>query len=133
MLTLIQAEAAISAAKAKASELGITVSISVVDEHGEIIALSRMDGAIVISPAFACTKAYTSAVLGMPTHNLQPYAAEDKPYFGINTLLSGKLTTIAGGVPIIVAGMRIGAIGVGGSSDTSQDLQCAQAGVGVFK
>ncbi len=124
-MTLEQAKRALEASEKKARELGVAVSTVIVDSHGGIIAVSRMDGALPISPRFALQKAVTSASLGMPTENLAHYATEGKPYFGITTLFGGELTCIAGGYPVMVQGGLTGGIGVGGSANVNQDAQCA--------
>jgi len=129
MITLEKAKKALTASEKKAGELGVQVSTVVVDEHGTIIASSKMDEAFYVSPKFALTKAFTAANLKMPSEGLLPYAAENKPYFGVNTLFGGKLTAIAGGIPVKMHGKVVGAVGVGGSADTSQDAQCAQEAV----
>lgn len=133
MITLKKAREAIEASEKKATELGVAVTTVVVDEHGTLISASRMDNALVISPKFATAKAYTSATVGFPTDALEPFAAQDKPYFGINTLFGGELTTIAGGLPVMADSKRIGAVGVGGSADTQQDLMCAKEAVKVLE
>jgi len=123
---------AIEAAEAKAKELGIAVSIAIVDEYGDLVAFSRMEGAIKISPKFAIAKAYTSGTIGMATADMAPYAAPGKPYYGLDALFGGELTTIAGGLPVKAGDKLVGGIGVGGSADVSQDLECAKAALEVL-
>lgn len=127
MITLTKAKKALEASEKKAQELSIAVSTVIVDGHGSIIAVSRMDGAIPISPKFAYTKAYTSASLGLPSEDLGAGAKEGKPYFGINTLFGGELTPMAGGIPVMIDKKLAGGVGVGGSYNTQEDAECAKA------
>ncbi len=133
MISLEKAKKALEASEAKAKELGITVSTIISDEHGTMIAMSRMDGAFTVSPDFARAKAFTSATLGFPTANLSEFAGEGKPYFGLSNLAGGEFTTIAGGVPIKMHDKVVGAVGVGGSSDTNQDAECAKKAASIFE
>ena len=133
MITLEQAKKAIEASEDKAKEIGIAVTTAVVDEHGVVIALGRMDGALLISPRFAQKKAYTAAMLKMPSEAPAGYAAEGQPYFSINTAFEGDIVLIAGGVPVTHGETVIGGVGVGGSADVSQDKQCALAAVSVLE
>jgi len=132
MITLSKAKEALEQAEAKAKELGVAVSITIVDTSGTIIASHRMDGAIAISPEFSYIKAFTSASLGIPSIGLGDYAQPGKPYYGVNTVLGGKLTPIAGGEPIMMEGKLVGGVGVGGSMDVSQDDACAKAAAALF-
>ena len=128
MISLEKAKKALELAEKKAQELNVSVSIAVVDEYGVLIAFSRMEGAIKISPKFAFAKAYTAGTIGLATQDMAAFATDGKPYYDINSLFGGELTTIAGGIPLIIEGKLAGAIGVGGSMDVSQDHACAQAG-----
>lgn len=132
MITLDKAKKALEASEQKAKELGTAVTTVIVDEHGAIVVVSKMDGAIVISPRFAYCKAFTSASLGMPSEGIGAYAVEGKPYFGINTIFGGEITPIAGGIPVKMGEKLVGGVGVGGSMDVSQDSQCAQAAAKVL-
>lgn len=132
MITLEKAKEAIVASEKKAQELGIVVSTAIVDEHGTLIAFSKMDNALIISPDFAINKAYTSANLSFPTKDLSQYAIEGKPYYGINTLFCGKFNLLAGGLPVKIHGKHVGGVGVGGSADPEQDAVCAQEALNIL-
>jgi uncharacterized protein GlcG (DUF336 family) len=132
MVNLIQAKKAIELSEAKAKELGIMITTTIVDEHGTLVAVSRMDGAIPVSPDISFSKAYTSAVIGVPSMGLAEYSMPGKPYFGVQNILGGKITSIAGGQPITKEGKTHGAVGVGGSMDVSQDDMGAQAALAAF-
>ena len=133
MITLSKAKQALEASERKAKELGVSITTAIVDTHGAMIAVSRMDGAIPISPRFAYEKAFTSASIGVPSESLAAYAKEGKPYFGITTIFGGELTTIAGGIPVKQDGKIVGGIGVGGSMDVAQDADCAKAAVKILE
>ena len=127
MLTLDQAQKMATKALEKAKNLGIEITVCVVDDDGTLLTSQRMENAFPISPEFAMAKAYTSAVLKMPSGDVGKYATPGQPYYGITSAFGGKLMVIAGGLPIVENGITIGAIGVGGSPDPGQDLICAQA------
>ena len=129
MITSSKAMEAIAAAEAQAKKLDLAITTVVVDNYGVVIAEKRMDGALIISPDFAYAKAFTSATLKVPTSALGAYAAPEKPYYGITDLFGGKLTSIAGGLPVLKGDQCIGAVGVGGSADVTQDEECAKAAV----
>lgn len=127
MITLDKAVAALKISEDKAKELGVTVTTTIVDDYGILIASHRMDGALHISPKFSLHKALTSAGLGLPSADVANYACEGKPYYGINVAFGGEFMIIAGGVPVKQDGKVVGAVGVGGSLDVKQDEECAKA------
>ncbi len=117
------AQRAISAALAEAKKQGWNVSISVVDVSGDLVGYLRMDGAPPASIDISREKARTAARMKRTTRSLD------------STLTAGRIailglpgvTPIEGGVPIIINGEIIGAIGVSGAT-SAQDAQVAQAG-----
>ena len=133
MITLESAQKAIEKAIAKAQDLGITVTVTVVDDHGTLISASKMDGALNISPKYSYAKAYTSANLGLPSGDIAGYAIEGKPYFGTTSAFAGELMVIAGGFPVKKSGKIVGGIGVGGSADVTQDVECAKAALSILE
>ncbi|MBT5019062.1 MAG: META domain-containing protein [Planctomicrobium sp.] len=134
-LTLAGAELVLAHAKDKAVEMRVKVNISVVDDGGHLLAFARMDGARPGSIYTSMTKATTAATKRGETGPLPNETA-------INTHLSlavenaatasgGKFTTLKGGVPIIVDGQIIGAIGVCGATG-EQDAEVAKAGAAAL-
>jgi glc operon protein GlcG len=99
------------------------VSLAVVDDGGHPLALERLDGASPISAYIATEKARTAA-LG----RRESKGYEDMVNGGRHAFLSAPLlTSLEGGVPIVVDGQVIGAIGVSGVK-AEQDAQVAKAG-----
>jgi uncharacterized protein GlcG (DUF336 family) len=127
MITTNLATQAIEIAQQTAQNAGLSVTTTVVDDHGLLIASQKMDGAFLISPEFSATKAYTAAVMGLPTSTLAGYSGQSGPIHGLTSVFGGKLTSIAGGIPVLVNGRLVGAIGVGGSTDPSDDEKIAAA------
>ncbi|KPG96667.1 heme-binding protein [Pseudomonas sp. RIT-PI-r] len=100
------------------------VSIAVVDDGGHLLALERLDGCAPIGAYICMEKARTSA-LGRRESNVY----EEMVNNGRNAFLSAPLlTSLEGGVPIIVDGQVIGAVGVSGVK-SAQDAQIAKAAV----
>lgn len=133
MITLDKAKKALELSEEKAKALGIKVTTTVVDEHGTVIVVSRMDGAFVVSPKFSYLKAYTSATLGLETANMAQYCEPGKPYFGLNEAFASEMITIAGGLPIKSGNKIIGGIGVGGSLNVDEDVACAKEALKAFE
>jgi glc operon protein GlcG len=132
-ITLAGAELILQAAQAKAREMGLLVNIAVVDDGGHPIAFARMDGARPASAYTAITKATAAATLRQATG---PLPAGGEPNVLLNLSLEhtasasgGKVTTLFGGVPVVIDGQVAGAVGVGGATG-QQDAEIAKAGIG---
>jgi uncharacterized protein GlcG (DUF336 family) len=120
----------VSAAEAKASEIGVPMNIAVCDESGVLKAFSRMDGAALLSGQIAQDKAYTAAGFGMPTDGWHEFIKDDPPLAAGAVGGIDRLVIFGGGFPISLGGRVIGAIGVSGGHYT-QDMEVAQAGLAV--
>ena len=125
-LTHHAALTAIHAAVDKALEIGWNVDIVVVDEGGNVVACVRMDGANLLSMFTATTKAQSAASHRRPTTEID---AEMAP--SLASASGGRLTNMAGGLPIIVNGICVGGIGIGSAPD-EEDVAIARAGLAAI-
>jgi uncharacterized protein GlcG (DUF336 family) len=126
-LTSDRADALIKAAKAKAAEIGIAVSVVVLDVAGHLKAFSRMDGAWLGSIDVAMRKAKTSVLFEIETQALSEVCKPGAQAEGLERTNDG-LVTFAGGIPLKAPdGKLLGAIGVSGGQ-VAQDLEKARAG-----
>lgn len=115
-LTTEDAEALISAARKAAEAVGVTVSVTVLDAGGHLLAFLRDDRAVLVSGETSTRKAYTALQLNAPTAELVDLVKPDGPFHTLPTALDQPLLFIAGGVPVHRDGRLVGAIGVGGGA-----------------
>lgn len=114
------------AAIEKAKAMGVPQCIAIVDDGGHLLAFTRMDGAKVLSIDSSLRKAMTAASGRVPTGGAAP---DVELKLGLAT--NGKLTNLKGGVPIVLDGHVVGAVGVG-SGTGEQDLEVAKAGIAAL-
>ncbi|MDQ0122872.1 heme-binding protein [Pseudomonas silesiensis] len=118
----------LAAARTEAQNNQWAVTIVIVDDGGHPLALERLDGCAPIGAYIATEKARTSA-LG----RRESKGYEEMVNGGRHAFLSAPLlTSLEGGVPIIVDGQVIGAVGVSGVK-AEQDAQVAKAGAQSLK
>lgn len=132
-LNLAGAEMILAAAKRQAAEMESKFNIAVVDDGGHLLAFARMDQARPASAATAITKAIAAATTRTATGPLRRDGAESDLLLNLslqNAAAAGgsKMTSLLGGVPIVVDGQVIGAVGVGGGTG-EQDAIVAKAGI----
>jgi uncharacterized protein GlcG (DUF336 family) len=126
-LTADDARAIASAAETEAMTHRWAVSIAVVDDGGHLLWLQRLDGAAPISAEIAPAKARTAAV-----GRRESKVYEDMINQGRVSFLSAPLHgMLEGGVPIVVEGHCVGAVGVSGVKST-EDAQIARAGIAAL-
>ncbi len=123
------AQKMVSAAVAKARELGVTENVAILDDGGNLKAFSRMDGAPIPTIEMAQNKAYT-ALLGVSTQDFFNFIQGDPSLLaGIPTLT--RMAAWGGGFPIEVDGEIVGAVGVSGAPTVQNDVDCARAALAV--
>ena len=122
-LSLEAANKIIAGAIIEAKANNWSVDIAIVDEGGHLLSFQRMDGASIGAIDAAIGKARTSSIYIRPTKALEE-AAKTRP--AIVTLPNS--VQLQGGVPIVVNGQIVGAVGVGGVT-SQQDEQIAEAGL----
>lgn len=110
----------------KALEMKQPQCITVTDDGGHLLAFVRMDGAKVLSIDSSRKKAMTAASARIPSGQTN-VANEIK----LAIATDGKLTNLLGGLPVIVEGHVIGAVGVG-SGTGEQDLEVAKAAISAL-
>ena len=131
-ITLKEAEAVITAAKAKAEEINTRMNIAVVDSGTNLISFVHMDDAWLGSIDISQKKARTARYFNMPTGEIGKLSQPGGPLYNIEHS-NGGLITFPGGVLIKNAGGEIiGAVGVSGDS-VENDHIVAQAGADAIK
>jgi uncharacterized protein GlcG (DUF336 family) len=130
-VTLDLAIMALRAARAKADEIGVPMSVAVVDEGTNLVAFERMDGAWIGSIRISIDKAFTARAFDRETRQLGKASQPGAPAFGIASTNHGRVVIIPGGVPLEAGGAICGAIGVGGGQP-EQDEAVAKAGAQAF-
>jgi len=129
-ITIEQAKKVAAAAVAEAKKTPYHYAFAIVDPAGHLVYFERTDDVLTASINIAIGKAQTSATLKRPSKALFDAMESGHPY--VATLYPG-IVAAAGGVPIIVGGKIIGAIGVSGGPTGLIDLAAADAGADALK
>jgi uncharacterized protein GlcG (DUF336 family) len=124
-----EAQTILAAAHGKATEMGVHVTVAVVDEGGSLLALGRMDGAPPVSAQIAEAKAVGAAVWHRSGDQLAA-VQRDRPAFfeAVDRLVRMPIMPGLGSVLIKRGESVLGAVGVSGAAP-EQDLACAEAGL----
>jgi len=125
-LTLDGAKNIVAAAEAEAKKNGWSMSIAVVDAAGELVFFEKSDMSGPVNADFAMRKARTAARYRRPTNALDSAVTAGRLQY-----LATDALPIGGGVPILVKGQVIGAVGASGGT-AAQDAQVASAGVAAL-
>jgi glc operon protein GlcG len=129
MLTLEDVKKIAAAAEAEAKANNWPVTIAIVDDGGHLLWLQRLDGAAAMSAHVAPAKALSAAVGRKETKAFEDMINNGRYAFITAPYVEGLLE---GGVPIVVDGHCIGAVGVSGVKST-EDAQVAKAGIAALQ
>jgi ATP:cob(I)alamin adenosyltransferase len=129
-LTNETARKLLDAMRAEAKVVGVPMVLSVCDDGANLIALERMDGALLASLKIAPNKAKTAVALQTSTDNLAAPSAPGGSLFGLGS--DPEVIIFGGGFPLKKDGAIVGAVGVSGGS-VEEDMTVARAGVACFE
>ena len=130
-LSLEVAEKMADAAKAKAVEMGCSMSVAIVDNGGYTITVSRMDGALPLSSDEAINMAYTAVMFRAEGAKIMTMVG--RPWFQSMVISTqGKIVPADGEMPITIGGEIVGGIAAAGASN-EQDVACCVAALEALK
>lgn len=128
-LTLDGAKTVLAACESEAKKNDATGVIAVVDDGGNLVAVHRIDGTFSAGANISIGKARTAAMFKKPTK-----AFEDIIKNGRTAMVAlPDFTPLQGGVPIVVEGQVVGAVGVSGAANQQQDEDIAIAGANSLR
>ena len=129
-ITNEQAKKVMAGAEAEAKKNKWNVVIAILDSGGNLVMLSRLDGAQFGSTDVARDKAYSAVAFRRPSKAFQDLIAQGGANLRLLNLHGASM--LEGGIPIVVGGKIVGGIGVSGVT-SQQDAQIAQAGIDALK
>lgn len=129
-VNLAQAKTALAAAEAEAAAQNWAVAIAVVDTAGNLVAFIKRDDTQTASVDVAQAKARSAAIYKRPTKAFQDTLAAGG--VGLRVLSLPGANAAEGGVPLLIDGVIVGAIGVSGVT-SEQDGMVAAAGAAALQ
>jgi glc operon protein GlcG len=129
-ISLENAKKAAAAAIAEARKNNWTMALAVVDPNGTLVYYEKLDNTQIGSSQVAISKARSAALFKRPTKSFQDQVAKGGD--GLRTLGLEGAVPVEGGIPIVIEGKIVGAIGMSGGT-SAQDAQCAQVGADALK
>ena len=129
VLTLAGARIVAAAAETEAKRLKTTGAVAVVDDGGNLLYLLRIDNTFPAGSYEAMDKTRTAATFRMPTRNLEDAVKNGR----VSLVAVSEMTPLAGGVPIVIDGQVVGAVGVSGAANAQQDEELAKFAAAAVK
>jgi glc operon protein GlcG len=125
VLSLAEAKA-VAAAAVKAAQQAKAPggAIAIVDDGGHVVYVERLDGTFAAAAPLSIEKARSAAVFRRPTADFENAIKNGR----VSLVANAELLPLQGGVPIVVGGQVVGAIGVSGAASAQQDEDLARAG-----
>jgi glc operon protein GlcG len=129
-ITLENAKKSAAAALAEARKNNWTMALAIVDPDGVLVYYEKLDNTQIGSAQVAISKARSSALFKRPTKSFQDLVSKGGD--GMRYLGLEGAVPLEGGIPIVMDGKIVGAIGMSGGT-SAQDAQCAQIGADALK
>jgi uncharacterized protein GlcG (DUF336 family) len=129
-ITLEQAKKVMAGAEAEAKKNNWGMAIMILDSGGSLVMMQRLDGTQLGSIDVARDKAWSAVAFRRPTKVFEDLVSQGGPNLRLLRLTGAS--PIEGGIPIVVDGKIVGAVGVSGGT-APQDGQVAKAGVDALK
>lgn len=129
-ISLENAKKAAAPAIAEAEKNHWNMAVAIVDPSGNLVYYEKMDNTQLGSANVAIDKARSAALYKRPTKALQDALAAGGD--GLRILRIQGAVPVEGGIPLVMDGKIVGAIGVSGAA-SAQDAQCAKAGADAIK
>ena len=125
VLSLSDVQRILEAAKSHAEAKQFAVTVAVADDGGHLLGLVRLDGAAPVSAHIAPAKAHAAALGRRETKGFEDMINQGRTAFVTAPTIQGLLE---GGIPVVVDGQVIGAVGVSGVKP-NEDAEVARAGI----
>lgn len=130
-LTLDIVKEMAKACEKKAEEIRVPVVISFVDAGSNLMYMQRMEDAFITSVQIANNKAFTACSLKKGTHEISEVVLPGQSLYGLQLTNDQRIVPFGGGLPIIIDGCVVGAVGVSGGT-VEEDMAIAKAAVDLF-
>lgn len=112
--------------------INVPMAVAITDSEGGLLYFLRMINVLPVSTEISISKAYTAAVLRMPTHKVGELAQPGEMLYGIQNSTEKKIVIFGGGIPLYFENQVMGAIGISGGT-VQEDIMVAEVVEDSFK
>lgn len=125
-ISLSKINSAVLSTIGEAFHRSLNVSLSIVDQEGNLVYFYRMPDAILVSLSLSQKKAYSAVAMNESTQNLSSECQPGMPLYHLEAVTNGAIVTLGGGIPIRVNDYLVGGLGISGAPDPKQDNELAE-------